>query len=126
MDAEYHEMTSQDVEANQSEMYQQRSDAEMEIDSDMQEKEAGQQEYFEPEQAIYSQDGERVERETQAEFFSNVVNPVFGEVEKPPTRHGHEQRFFSQIEKQHVGEGDHTSDKLGSQIEFFKPEPPTY
>lgn len=47
-------MTSQ-VEANQSEEFQQRSDAEMEINSEVEEKELVQQEYFEPERAIFSQ-----------------------------------------------------------------------
>ena len=48
------------------------------------------QEYFEREQAIYSAVGDKRERDSEAEFFSNVANPVFGQMEKPPTRHGDE------------------------------------
>ena len=59
-------MTSQ-VEANQSEEFQQRSDAEMEINSEVEEKELVQQEYFEPERAIFSQLKDRDEVDTQAE-----------------------------------------------------------
>ena len=55
--AQYEEMLMQ-VEASQSEIYQQRSDAEMEIESNMQERMAIGQEFFEAEQAIFSADGE--------------------------------------------------------------------
>jgi len=68
VEAEYQEMTSQ-VEACQSEEYQQRSDAEMEINSDVDEKIAIDEEHFIPERAIFSQLQDREERNTQAEFF---------------------------------------------------------
>ena len=54
VEAEFQEMTSQ-VEVCQSEEYQQRSDAEMEINSDVDEKIAIQEEHFVPERAIFSQ-----------------------------------------------------------------------
>ena len=63
----------------------------MEINSSVEEKQDGLgQEYFEKERAIYSAVGDRVERDTQAEFFNNVEDAVFEQFEKPPTRHGNE------------------------------------
>ena len=124
VEAEYQEMKSE-MEANKSEMYHQRSDAEMEVDSEVEEKEKVASEYFEPERAIFSQLQDREERNTQAEFFSNVANPVFEELEKPPTRHGDEVQYFVPIEPK-AGEGDKTDELTGSTLHFFKQEPPTY
>ena len=98
----------------------------MEINSSVEEKQDGLgQEYFEKERAIYSAVGDRVERDTEAEFFNNVEDAVFEQFEKPPTRHGNEQRFFAPIESK-LGDGDERSEKFGSERQFFKPEPPTY
>ena len=118
VEAEYQEMKSE-MEANKSEMYHQRSDAEMEVDSEVEEKEKVASEYFEPERAIFSQLQDREERNTQAEFFSNVANPVFEELEKPPTRHGDEVQYFVPIEPK-AGEGDKTDELTGSTLHFFK------
>ena len=71
VDAEYQELTSQ-LEANQSEMYQQRSDAEMEIASSVCEKEAIQQDFFDPERAIFSRADNHDEIASSAEFFTNL------------------------------------------------------
>ena len=73
---------------------------------------------------MFSQDGDKVEKQTEAEFFENDIHPVYGKVEKPPTRHGVEQRFFEHIDQAAKGEGDHTSSKMGTQQKFFKPEAP--
>lgn len=69
-------------------MYQQRSDAEMEINSSVEEKDAVEQQWFEPERAIFSKMQDRESIQSNQEFFSNVANPVFEALEKPPTRHG--------------------------------------
>ena len=87
VEAEFQEIESQ-MEAVQSEMYQQRSDAEMEINSSIEEKDAVVQEWFEPERAIFSQLGDRLEQTNSFEFFSNVHNPVFEALPRLPTRHG--------------------------------------
>ena len=63
------------------------------------------QEYFIPERAIYSTIGDRVEKDSEAEFFNNDEDPIFDHVEKPPTRHGNEQRYFAPIEP-NGGDGD--------------------
>ena len=50
----------------------------MEIDSEIEVKQDGLgQEYFERERAIYSALGDRVEKDTQAEFFTNVEDAVY-------------------------------------------------
>ena len=54
VEAEYQEMTSKQ-EIAQSECYQQRSDAEMEINSSVEEKDAVEQQFFEQERAVFSQ-----------------------------------------------------------------------
>lgn len=111
-------MNSQ-LECAKSEEFQQRSDAEMEINSEMEEKDAVEQQFFEPERAIFSQLQDRDEVDTQAEFFSNVTDPVFEHVEKPPTRHGVEQRHFVAIEA-NKGKADPTDELRGSTQHFFK------
>ena len=118
VEAEYQEIESQ-MEAAQSEMYQQRSDAEMEINSSVEEKDAVVQEWFEPERAIFSQLGDRVEKTNSFEFFSNVHNPVFENLPRLPTRHGQEQRYFVPVPPK-AGEGDKRSELESGIIEFFK------
>lgn len=54
VEAEFQELTSQ-MEAAQSEEFQQRSDAEMEINSDVEMKQGEDFEHFVPERAIFSQ-----------------------------------------------------------------------
>ena len=54
-----------------------------------------------------------------------MANPVFENIEKPPTRHGVEQRYFAPIAPK-AGEADPTNEIMGSTLHFFKPEPPTY
>jgi len=42
-----------------------------------------------------------------------VEDAVFEQLEKPPTRHGNEQRYFAPIAAQ-GGDGDQTPDLVGS------------
>ena len=91
----------------------------MEVNSEVEEKELVEQEFFEPERAIFSQLQDREFLETKAEFFTNDVQPVFEELPRVPTRHGVEQSFFSNIVPK-VGEGDKTDELIGSSLHFFK------
>ena len=61
VEAEYQELESQ-LEACQSEEYQQRSDAEFENNSDKEEANAVEQEFFVPERAVFSALQDRDER----------------------------------------------------------------
>ena len=129
-EAAYQDMTSQ-MEAAQSEEYQQRSDAEMEVNSEVEVKLDGHgQEYFEPERAIYSAVDDCVEKDAEAEFFNNDEDPIFGEVERLPTRHGNEQRYFAPIAPKggdfKNGDVENLPDLIGSAVNFFKPEIPVY
>lgn len=63
VEAEYQELESQ-LEACQSEEYQQRSDAEFENNSDKEEANAVEQEFFVPERAVFSALQDRDERQT--------------------------------------------------------------
>lgn len=54
-----------------------------------------------------------------------MANPVFEQLEKPPTRHGVEQRFFAPVNAD-AGEADKEGELIGSTLHFFKQEPPTY
>ena len=74
-----------------------------------------------PERPIYSQLQDREERQTQQEFFSNVNNPVFEELERLPTLHAIEQEFFVNIEPK-WGEADKTDERDGEELHFFKQE----
>lgn len=118
VEAEFQELTSQ-LEAAQSEEFQQRSDAEMEINSDVEMKQGEDFEHFVPERAIFSQLQDRAENQTNAEFFENVQAPVFEALEKPPTRHAVEQRHFLPIEAA-MGEADKEGEIIGPTEHFFK------
>ena len=96
----------------------------MEINSDVDEKIAIQEDHFIPERAIFSQLQDREERNTQAEFFQ-INNPVFEQLEKPPTRHGVEVRHFVQTDAKQ-GEGDKQGELVGEIQHFFKQEHATY
>lgn len=63
--------------------------------------------------------------ESNHEFFSNVANPVFENLEKPPTRHGVEQRYFAPLDA-NKGDADKEGEMISSTQHFFKQEPPTY
>lgn len=52
-------------------------------------------------------------------------NPVFEELERPPTRHAVEQHFFANIEPK-AGEADKTDERIGDDLHFFKQEAPTF
>ena len=52
-------------------------------------------------------------------------NPVFEALEKPPTRHGVEQRHFVPVEST-FGEAEPENERIGQTEHYFKQEPPTY
>ena len=54
-----------------------------------------------------------------------MEDAVYEQIEKPPTRHGNEQRYFAPIGPK-AGDGDQQSDIHGSEQHYFKPEPPTF
>ena len=76
MEAEYHVMNSE-RELSQSEEYHARSDAEMEVDSEVEEREV-EHTYFMPERPIYSRVEDRNNHEFRTVMVANVSSPVYG------------------------------------------------
>ena len=76
VEAEYEVMNSvRDI--SQNEEYHARSDAEMEVDSEVEER-VVEQEFFIPERPIYSRVEDRNQDELRTVMVANVSSPVYG------------------------------------------------